>query len=592
MRIGVDFDRVLFDTDEFSEHLEQEFPGFSESYDEAYENGYYNLERHAELLGLNEEEILDALEDCDRFVFDRVEDFEKLGQNHELVIVTRGDPVFQKEKLQKSGVLNLFDNYVIVQEESKNVEGIEFLVDDREEEIERIDIPGLAIEKGDLETVFEHLLEPDFEQVFRRYDIRGRYPSELNEYFAYRLGRSVAAFAEEEGVEKVVVGRDTKESSRNLKKCLEYGLKNSGISVLDIGTGPTDYVAYSAKKKDAIGVQVTSSHLPLEFNGFKLLYPEGNGFLNSDLDRVKDIFGQEDFSDGKAEIKNISGNLEEKYRSKVKGFVEGFNTDFDKKIAVDTLGGAAYSFLEQLLHELGAEVVQVSGSSGPRIDPPDPKPDNLEELVEKVEEREADLGIATDMDGDRLSVFDGEEFVPGDDLLSVFAQLFDGDVVASVDTSEALENTIGGGRKVFYTRVGDPFVMDMALEKEVEFAGEPNGHYAFPEFVPYHSGTLAGLIAAGVDLDEMRENVPEYYTLNESVEVEDKEGKMSRFKQEVESQFEFVSEVDGIKFRSLGSTALVRPSGSSPKLRLKVESEHEKKAEEVMSGIRDIVRNA
>ncbi len=433
----------------------------------------------------------------------------------------------------------------------------------------------------------------DEEAVFKRYDIRGRYPEELNEEFAELLGKSLGTFVNRKYRNEVVVVRDNKKTSRTLKNSFIQGLKDTGIKVLDADTGPTDYTAYTGKEEDAVSVQVTSSHLPLEFNGFKFMYPEGNGFTNPDLNEVKNIFRSRDFDKGEGYTEKLENPLKN-YKEELRKVSKQISEDWDKKVVVDSLGGATENVLADVLRSLGAKVVEISEDKPckPYQDPPNPKPEYLQELKDKVKETEADLGLATDMDGDRVTAYKNG-FLTGDEVFSVFAQLIPGNTVASIDSSQALQTIVESrGDKVFYTRVGDPFVMDKAIKEQVGLAGEPNGHYAFLDFVPYSSGTLSGLILAGIPLEDYLGDIPDYYTLRQSIEVKNKEDKMDKIADLTEQRYDIGSKKDGVKINEETFTALVRPSGSSPKIRIIIESSQKDTASQVMEDIGSLVRNA
>ncbi len=435
----------------------------------------------------------------------------------------------------------------------------------------------------------------DEEAVFRRYDIRGTYPEEVNGEFAELLGRSFGSYARLEDWEEVVVTRDTKNSSGNLKERFKQGLELTGVKVLDAGTGPTDYTAHTGVSREAPSVQVTSSHLGLATNGFKFMYPEGNGFMNPDLDRVKRIFRQRDFVEGAGSQERIENEAATLYRSSLKRYFHRFFNGVEAKVVVETMGGAATPFLPDMLEELGAEVVDLSeGEEEPYIDPPNPKPPNLEHVRKKVEETDADLGLATDMDADRVALYQGGEWMDGNDILCIFAEIVEPEqVVASVDTSNAVEDVLRRyGGVVVNTRVGDPFVIAETIQTGAELSGEPNGHYCFTDFVPYNSGTLAALLLAAADIESLRDRIPYYHNLRASLTVEDKEGKMENIRERVNREFDDVSELDGVKFSLDDSSVLIRSSGSSPKIRVTVEAKERDTAEQVMRRVRQLVRNS
>lgn len=593
MRIGIDFDRVLFDTDSFKKDLDEKFPEFSETYDKAKKDGFYNLEEHAKLMDIHEEELLEEMRNCREYLYSDVEKLEKLREENEVVIVTRGDPVIQKEKLECSGVLQHVDGYEIVEEGTKDVAGIDLLVDDWEKEIERIDIPGIIIDrdKNGVEKIVNRLSTPEFEKVFRRYDIRGQYPEELNEAFAYRLGRSLAKYTKSNNAEKITVTRDPKESSESLKKFLIHGIRSLGVNIVDTGIGSTDYTAFSAVQEKSIGIQVTSSHMPLNFNGFKLVYPEGNGFMNEDLDRIKQLFRENSFENCEKHGEIVEKDYHEKYLGKAQDFFREHLNRIDRKILLETMGGRESSEAEELLEKLGAEVENISGEK-PEIDPPNPKPENLKHVEEKVEQENADLGIATDMDADRVAIYFQGRWLSGDEIFAALIETMKpGKVVASIDSTELVERTAEKYGAISYTRVGDPFVIDRTLELEAELSGEPNGHYCFTKFVPYNSGTLAAAIIAGTELEEITGKIPEINISKKSLKVKDKYKSLEKVKKKVKEDYKVLSEIDGIKFKMDNTRVLIRSSGSSHKLRITVESRSEKQAEKALKKSEELIRN-
>ncbi len=432
------------------------------------------------------------------------------------------------------------------------------------------------------------------EEVFKRYDIRGEYPEEIDEAFAEVLGKAIGTFSLKELSDRVVVCRDNKESSETLKEALIDGLNSTGVKVIDAGMGPTDYASFSGKEHSAVSVQVTSSHMPLDFNGFKLMYPEGNGFVNEDLDSVKELFRERDFSSGSSQVVEMEDPLEQRYRDRIRVKTLELSSRPDgRKVVIDSLGGATKDLLPEILEDIGAEVVDISSEKDeqPYRDPPNPKPENLEELEKKVEEEEAFMGLATDMDGDRLTAYYDGRFLTGYEVFGLMAQATRSDVVASIDTARGLEEYLERiNREVFYTRVGDPFVMDEALKRDVDLAGEPNGHYAFLEFLAYNSGILTALVLAGTEIEEGLEELPDYTVEKFSVSVEDKEGKMEEIKASVKERYEVLSEVDGIKFRTDRCDVLVRPSGSSDKIRVIVQADSEEKMDQDVAKVRQLVQ--
>lgn len=156
MRIGLDFDRVLFDTDAFDEYYKKEAGLYHVDADVLDQNGNYDPGKHAKACGVDEEKVWQALDNLGSFVYDDVELLNNLD-SHELVIVTRGNREFQKKKMQGSNILNHIEEYTIVEEGSKSKAEIELLVDDSAEELQKADVEGYHFERP--EDSIQDLLE-------------------------------------------------------------------------------------------------------------------------------------------------------------------------------------------------------------------------------------------------------------------------------------------------------------------------------------------------------------------------------------------------------------------------------------------------
>ncbi len=158
LRIGIDFDRVLFKTDEFKQFLEEKMPGFNEEYIRT--GGIYDPEKHAENLGVEREELFELLDYAADFLYEDIGGLEELD-GHEVFIVSRGDPVFQKEKIERSGADELVDSVEIVEDGDKDVRHIDFLVDDSRFELEQVDAEGFHFDrdKHSIEDLVEKVRE-------------------------------------------------------------------------------------------------------------------------------------------------------------------------------------------------------------------------------------------------------------------------------------------------------------------------------------------------------------------------------------------------------------------------------------------------
>lgn len=149
MIVGLDFDRVLFKTDEFKEFLDDEVSGFLEHYPD---KGHYDPELHAERIGVDAERINETLKHSDDFTYNDVDSLEDLREDFKLVIVSRGDPYFQERKIVNSGVLEHVDGFFIVEDKPKDSIDIDFLVEDREKELEDVSVPGFIVDRDKHDT--------------------------------------------------------------------------------------------------------------------------------------------------------------------------------------------------------------------------------------------------------------------------------------------------------------------------------------------------------------------------------------------------------------------------------------------------------
>ncbi|MFB6265760.1 MAG: hypothetical protein ABEI07_01610, partial [Candidatus Nanohaloarchaea archaeon] len=306
--------------------------------------------------------------------------------------------------------------------------------------------------------------------------------------------------------------------------------------------------------------------------GFKLLHERGNGFSNQELEEVEELFRGGGFESGSGTVMRVQHEFDETYIEKI---LDRFEEDALEglKVVLDAVGGSQRT-APTLFERLGAEVEEFE--RGQRPDP-EPGEGNRRGVLEAVKDSRADLGLGYDPDGDRVYVFHPElGWVDGDRVFYLLARIVEPDtVVASIDTSPLLEEV---DAEIEYARVGDVFVSGKGVEVGADLLGEPNGHYAVPDFTWYNSGILSSLLLASrhSDLKGMLEDAEDYTASRYSEEytgVEERDEALSDVKKAVAKNYDVVSTVDGLKFEGEGFTGLVRPSGTSPKIRLVVHSE-------------------
>ncbi|MBI4267081.1 MAG: phosphoglucosamine mutase [Chloroflexi bacterium] len=387
---------------------------------------------------------------------------------------------------------------------------------------------------------------------------------------AFKVGLATGAVYHD-----VAVGGDTRTSSGALKHAVISGLLAAGAECYDVGTVPTPTLACAARDFEA-GIMVTASHNPPEYNGMKLLNPDGDAFDPIQQKQIEKL---------------ISGDLNVAPWDKLKSsrtyvgaieqhldrILKSFPVELKLKVVVDAGCGAASLVTPYLLRKLGCEVLALdcypSGFFPHTIEPTE---SNLGNLMKATREFGADLGIAHDGDADRMMAVDKRgRFITGDKLLVIFARAITAkEVVTTLDASMSIEEM---GFKVHRTRVGDNYV-SQALRGGGQFGGETSGAWVFPRISLCPDGIYAAAqmaaIASQQDLAAMVDGIPSYPLLRGSASSDGVE--MSRLEPGLMALEPLsVSKLDGIKLNFKDGWLLVRASGTEPKIRLTAEARDE-----------------
>ena len=423
------------------------------------------------------------------------------------------------------------------------------------------------------------------DSVFRQYDVRGEYPSEVNENFAEKLGRATAEYLGNSGT--VIVGCDFRPSSGTLKEALTLGLIKGGVSVSDISPCTTDMLTFATiTYKPDLSIMVTASHLPLKYNGFKYVSKQGVYLSEEERSKIKSILAKGEFKGGEGKVERLS--VLDRYLSTMKTLMNwNSRTLSDTRLVTYPMGGTAILTLPKLLEDLGAEVHVIREVA----EDPEPKDENTTILREELLAKKGLLGLVNDGDGDRLAArnHDGS-YITGDQLLCIFAKLYSklGKIVVTIDSSSAVFEYVGG--ELIVSKVGEANYVVDAVKHGAIFGGEPSGHFVDLRFTPSGSGTLFGAILAEIakrgDLDKMLAEIPKFHTYRVKVACRDRLSTMSRVVAELEREgVEILSRIDGVKYRVGDATVLIRPSNTEQVVRATVES---KDAEEAKSMLRQV----
>jgi phosphomannomutase len=432
------------------------------------------------------------------------------------------------------------------------------------------------------------MLDP---KVFKAYDVRGLYPSELDEEGAFAIGR---AFVEQFEPKSIAVGRDMRVSAPSMAAAVIQGATEGGSEVKDIGMIGTEmlYFAVGELGLDG-GITITASHNPKNYTGMKIvrrgaLPVGGDSGLLEIRDRALALSGQSLSGQGGQTPVAEKVDIYPAFVDKVLSFIDPSAVK-PLRIVIDAANGMAGAMLTPVLERLPVDAVRCffePDGTFPNHEPNPLLPENREFIIGKVLEEKADLGIAFDGDADRcLFVDDTGEFVPGDFVTALLAESIlerepGAKIIYDVRASWAVRDTIerAGGIPLM-NRVGHAFIKLRMRDEGAVFAGEVSGHYYFRDFNQADSGTIPALLMLELvskrdkRLSELLRPYRERYFLTGELNmpVEDVALKLQELKEHFAGQGE-ISHLDGISVTADDWHMNVRPSNTEPLLRLNLEA--------------------
>ncbi len=392
--------------------------------------------------------------------------------------------------------------------------------------------------------------------------------------------------------ERVVVGRDTRTSSEALQHAVMAGLLAAGSPCEDAGVVPTPTVGFAARNC-AAGVMVTASHNPPEYNGLKLINPDGAAFDAAQRHRLEEMVERESWNSPSWREVAESRVYEGAAQKHIERVVRDFPDRLGLKVVLDCGGGAACAVTPHLLRRLGCEVMEMDCHPGgffPRG--LEPNEANLGDLVKAVITSGADLGIAHDGDADRMMAVDERgRFISGDKLLVLLARACNArDVVTTLDASMVMEEL---GFRVRRTRIGDTYVSE-ELRNGGDLGGEPSGSWVFPGISLCPDGIYAAAqmaaIAGGRQLSRLVDDIPAYPLLRGSIPgsgifLPDLEPALLALEPLA------MDRTDGIRLAFDDGWLLVRPSGTEPRVRFTAEARTEQRTRALYQSGIQAVRN-
>jgi phosphomannomutase len=443
-------------------------------------------------------------------------------------------------------------------------------------------------------------------KVFKAYDVRGIYPSELDEEGARAIGR---AFVDAFSPRRIAVGHDMRVSAAAMTDAVIRGASSAGADVLELGLVGTEmlYFAVGELGLDG-GIAVTASHNPKEYTGMKIVragaLPVGG---ESGLMDIRDRTMASTPSEGQSPGHVQRYDIWPQYVERVLSFVDT-SAIGPLRIVIDAANGMAGAMLppvlERLPHVQARRWFFAPDGTFPNHEPNPLLPENREFIVAKTVEEQADFGAAFDGDADRcFFVDDTGEFVPGDFVTALLAEAVlekepGAKIIYDVRASWAVPETIRrAGGTPLVNRVGHAFIKHRMRQENAAFAGEVSGHYYFRDFSQADSGVVPFLMMLelvskkGRRLSEILRPFRERYFLSGELNtpVADVEAKLRELEERYRPEGR-VSHLDGLSVDADGWHMNVRPSNTEPLLRLNLEARTreimERKRDEVLGLIR------
>ena len=421
--------------------------------------------------------------------------------------------------------------------------------------------------------------------IFKAYDIRGIYPTELDEQVAYAVGR---AFVTLINCRQVIVGRDMRLSGPALHRALLCGLTEQGADVLDIGMVSTDQYYYACGRLGLPGLMVTASHNPKAYNGFKMVRKMPY-LLSGDegIQEIRQLVEKEDFPRPVRLGQVATQDFSQAFTDKVLSLVD-IGVLRTLKVVVDTGNGMVGPILKEVYRQLPIELVGLyfepdGNLPNHGLDPL--QPENRLELQRRVVLERADIGFAFDGDGDRFFTIDDRgQFVSGDFLTAILGSYLlekspASKIIYDVRASWAVPEMIhSAGGIPLMERVGHAFIKRRMADEGALFAGEVTGHYYFRDFFSADSGIIPSLIVMELlsrrkaNLSELLQPLEEKYFLTGEINstVADPAGRINALIETYPDAEQY--SLDGISIVYPTWHFNVRVSNTEPLLRLNLEA--------------------
>ena len=424
--------------------------------------------------------------------------------------------------------------------------------------------------------------------IFKAYDIRGIVPSTLTEEVAEGLGRAFGTAALREGEKVVAVGRDGRLSGPALSAALIRGLVAAGVQVIDVGLVTTPMLYFAAHTLCCSGIQVTGSHNPRDYNGFKMVLG-GRAIYGDEIQALRQTMENESWTlaaGGSVRHEDVLAA----YTARIKGDVQLARP---MKVVVDSGNGIAGASAPSIFRALGCEVIELFSEvdgNFPHHHPDPSKPENLQDLINTLQSSDAELGLAFDGDGDRLGIVTkgGNNIYPDRQMMlfarDVLSRVPGGHILFDVKCTQRLAPAIeaAGGVPLMY-KTGHSLIKAKMKDVNSPLGGEMSGHIFFKErWFGFDDGTYAGcrlleIVSRSPDANAVLDALPTSFSTPE-LNVACAEGEPAQVVSQLLARAQFaapaqVSTIDGLRVDWPDGFGLIRSSNTTPVVVLRFEGQ-------------------
>ena len=436
--------------------------------------------------------------------------------------------------------------------------------------------------------------------IFRAYDIRGIAYEELSQELVVLIGKSLGTKSLDSGNDSLIVGRDGRNSGSDLFEWVTAGIKSTGCKVINIGIVSTPILYFATHSLSCPnGVMITGSHNPGDYNGFKIV-EDKRTISGKAIQQIRETILKKEFHKGRGLEKTL--DIKDQYLNSI---IKNVELKRPIRMAIDCGNGAASVVAKEVYEGLGCEVhslfAEVDGNF-PNHHPDPSKPENLEDLRKLVEEKDLEIGLAFDGDGDRLGVIskEGKIIFPDMQMIlfsnSILQDRKEGKVVFDVKCSKLLPNAIlkKGGTPIM-TKTGHSYIKKCIREEKALLGGEMSGHIFFNDRWPgFDDGIYAGArmleIISNLNEDEdVFKNLPKLISTPE-INIESTDDEKFKLVEDFISKADYKDAnsvlIDGVRVEFDFGWGLLRASNTSPVLVLRFEADTQENLESIKNTFR------